>query len=105
MWDFGNHGPLHDPNAKLRTQIPAGDLAADETATIALFKAAKPSVVNITTTSVRQGRFVNPVEIPQGTGTGFVWKMNDSGNAAYVVTNFHVIQDASRARVTMADQR
>src|SRR5438477_12503067 len=65
MWDFRSGGPLHDPDVPLRTQVPAGDLAADETATIALFKAAKPSVVNITTTAFRRDRFtLNPVEIP-----------------------------------------
>ena len=104
MWDFGGSGgPLHDPNAPPREQIPAGDLAADETATIALFKAAKPSVVNITTTAVRRDRFtLNPVEIPQGTGSGFVWKNNEENGTTYIVTNFHVIQEASRAKVTLA---
>ena len=38
------------------------------------------------------------MEIPSGTGTGFVW--DDRGN---IVTNFHVIKDASRAEVTLAD--
>jgi S1-C subfamily serine protease len=37
--------------------------------------------------------------VPRGTGTGFVW--DDSG---HIVTNFHVIQDADGARVTLADQ-
>ncbi len=38
-------------------------------------------------------------EIPQGTGSGFVW--NEQG---HVITNFHVIQNASTLRVTLADQ-
>src|SRR5437588_1198390 len=104
MWDFRSFGPLHEPDAPLRPQAPAGDLAADESATIALFKAAKPSVVNITTTGYRRDRFtLNPVEIPQGTGTGFVWTNNDKNNAFYIATNFHVIQEAGRAKVTLAD--
>src|SRR5947199_329294 len=37
--------------------------------------------------------------VPSGTGTGFVW--DDQG---HVVTNFHVIQNANSARVTMADK-
>ena len=41
---------------------------------------------------------LNPTEIPQGTGSGFVW--DDQG---HVVTNFHVIQEASAAKVTLAD--
>ena len=103
MWDFGGSGPLLDSNAKLRPQIPAGNLADDETATIALFKAAKPSVVNITTTALRRDFALNPIEIPQGTGSGFVWQNNDQGTAAYIVTNFHVIQGAEGFKVRLAD--
>jgi S1-C subfamily serine protease len=107
MWDFGDfgRGPLHDPSVELRTQNPAGNLAEDERTTISLFKAARPSVVNITTTSVRRDRFtLNPIEIPQGTGSGFVWSYDKDAKTAYIVTNFHVIQEASRARVTLADE-
>ncbi len=103
MWDFGGSGPLLDPNAKLRPQVPAGNLADDETATIALFKAAKPSVVNITTTARRRDFALNPIDIPQGTGSGFVWQNNDQGTAAYIVTNFHVIQGAEGFKVRLAD--
>ncbi len=101
MWDFGR-GPLHNPNATLRPQHASGvNLGEGEKATIELFKMAKPSVVNITTTA-RRG-FMNPVEIPEGTGTGFIWESDDKNNTAYIVTNFHVIQKASRARVTLDD--
>jgi len=94
MWDFGSLSPLHDPDAELRPQAPAGDLAADETATIGIFKAVKPSVVNITTTTVGRDFFtLNPVEVPRGTGSGFVWDEN-----GYIVTNFHVIESALRGR-------
>jgi S1-C subfamily serine protease len=37
--------------------------------------------------------------VPRGTGTGFIW--DDRGN---VVTNFHVIQGANAAQVTLSDQ-
>ena len=37
--------------------------------------------------------------MPRGSGTGFVW--DDRG---HIVTNFHVIQGANGARVTLADQ-
>jgi S1-C subfamily serine protease len=39
------------------------------------------------------------VEIPQGTGSGIIWD-----NSGRIVTNFHVISDASTIEVTMADQ-
>lgn len=48
----------------------------------------------------RTGVFsLNVQEIPQGSGTGFVW--NDSG---LIVTNFHVIQGADRVTITLQDQ-
>ena len=37
--------------------------------------------------------------MPRGTGTGFVWDQ-----AGHIVTNFHVIQEGSGARVTLLDQ-
>ena len=42
----------------------------------------------------------NVTRVPQGTGSGFVW--DELGN---VVTNFHVIQGAQEALITLSDQR
>jgi S1-C subfamily serine protease len=72
----------------------------DEANNIEVFKRASPSVVYITNSRmVRQSFFnLNPQEVPQGTGSGFVW--DDNG---YIVTNFHVIQNASRVTVTLQD--
>jgi S1-C subfamily serine protease len=76
-----------------------GDLAADEQNTINIFKQVSPAVVHITTSALQQDLFsLNAIEIPQGTGSGFIW--DDQGR---VVTNFHVINQASRISVTMAD--
>ena len=75
-------------------------LTDDERETIALFEQASPSVVYITSLSVRRDFFtLNVLEIPQGTGSGFVWD-----DAGHIVTNFHVIQNADRAQVTLADR-
>ena len=41
---------------------------------------------------------LNVQEVPEGTGSGFVW---DQGG--HIVTNFHVIKDAQAAHVTLAD--
>jgi S1-C subfamily serine protease len=79
-----------------RAITPRGDLADDERSTINLFRAVSPSVVHITTLSVSRDRLsFNAVEIPRGTGSGFVWD-----NAGHIVTNFHVIQEAQGAKVT-----
>ena len=86
-------------DAEPRTVAPRGELAEEEKTTIAIFRQASPSVVNITTVATRQDMFsLNVMQIPQGTGSGFIW--DDDG---HVVTNFHVIQNADGAQVTLAD--
>jgi S1-C subfamily serine protease len=88
------------PAVAPRPVTPRGDLAADEQATISLFKQAGPSVVFITTLTERfDYRTRNVFEVPQGTGSGFVW--DDAGD---IVTNFHVVRGASSARVTLSDR-
>jgi S1-C subfamily serine protease len=73
---------------------------ARQKSTIGLFKQASPAVVNITAIGVQRDLFtLNPYQIPQGTGSGFVW--DTRGN---IITNFHVIQNADTAQVTLADQ-
>jgi S1-C subfamily serine protease len=92
-------GPLHDPDAQPRAVTARGDLAADEQATIELYKAAAPSVVHVDNLAYARDRLnLNIFEIPMGRGTGIVWDEN-----GYVVTNYHVIQNASRVRVNLAD--
>jgi len=73
----------------------------DEANTIEIFKAASPAVVYVTNNAYRRtGMFsLNVQEIPQGTGTGFIW--NDEG---LIVTNDHVISNADRVTITLQDQ-
>ena len=76
-----------------------GDLAADEAANIELFRSVAPSVVHITNLKERRDRVsMNLSEIPQGSGSGFLW--DEQG---HVVTNFHVIDNADRVAVTLYD--
>ncbi len=85
--------------AQPRAVTPRGDLMELEKTTIAIYKQAKPSVVHITSLVQQQsfGAF-NPQEVPEGTGSGFIW---DQGG--HVVTNFHVIKGADAAQVTLDD--
>ena len=86
--------------ASPRAVAPRGALAADELAQIELFKKASPSVVHITTLAIQRDMFsMNVQQVPRGTGTGFVWD-----DAGHIVTNFHVVQGGSGAKVTLADQ-
>lgn len=100
LWQFWAQGasPLN-PKATPRPVTPRGDFSAEEKATIALFRQSSPSVVHITTLTVARDFFtLNLLQIPEGTGTGFIW--DEGGN---IVTNFHVIENASAAQVTLAD--
>jgi S1-C subfamily serine protease len=82
-----------------RAITPRGDLSELEKTNIEIYKQTKPSVVHITSLSIQQSDWLmNAQEVPEGTGSGFVW---DKGG--HVVTNFHVIKDADAARVTLAD--
>jgi protease Do-like 1, chloroplastic len=91
---------LNDPRAAVRAVSPRGDLASAEKAVIALFRQASLSVLHITAISVQRDLFtLNLYQIPEGTGSGFVW--DHSGN---IITNFHVIQNADVAQVTLGDQ-
>jgi S1-C subfamily serine protease len=88
------------PAATPRAVTARGPLGADEQANIDLFKRVSPSVVHITTLETQRDMFsMNVMQVPRGTGTGFVWD-----GQGHIVTNFHVIQGGSGARVTMADQ-
>jgi S1-C subfamily serine protease len=76
---------------------PIGDLGADERANMAVFEQASPSVVYITNKRFQRDFFsFNVMEIPQGTGSGFLW--DDKG---HIVTNFHVIYEADEIEVKM----
>jgi len=82
-----------------RAITPRGDLSDAEKTTVELFQQASPSVVYITTVTVRSGWLgLNVTEIPQGTGSGFVWD-----TAGHIVTNFHVIQRADAVEVTLSN--
>lgn len=71
----------------------------DEANNIEVFKLASPSVVNITNSRLVRSRYsLNPQQVPQGSGTGFIW--NREG---YIVTNYHVVQQADRVEVTLQD--
>jgi S1-C subfamily serine protease len=72
----------------------------DETNTMEIFRNASPAVVYVTNTALRRSLFsLDVMEIPRGSGTGFVWDKN-----GLVVTNFHVISGAQKLTVTLQDR-
>lgn len=76
------------------------NLNSAEKHVIGLFEDAAPSVVFITTSSLRQSNYSFDVtEIPKGSGTGFMWD-----EYGHVVTNFHVLDGGNKFSVMLSDQ-
>lgn len=72
----------------------------DETNTMEIFRKASPAVVYVTNSALARNLFnLDVMEIPRGSGTGFVWDQN-----GLVVTNFHVIAGAQKLTVTLQDR-
>ncbi len=98
---------LETRNAGPRAITPRGDLAEDEKSSIELFANASPSVVYVQSVRLverRRGLFSREVfEVPEGTGTGFIW--DDLG---HIVTNFHVVEPGlqrnAELKVILADR-
>lgn len=80
-------------------QRPDDKLGADEQLTIDVFSKFSRSVVHITSLETHRDRITLDVsEIPQGTGSGFVWDQQ-----GHIITNFHVVAHGDRASVTLND--
>lgn len=72
----------------------------DEKSVIKLFEDGAPSTVFINTSTYQRDYWTRNIsEIPKGSGTGFVWDKE-----GHIITNYHVVQGADRAKVTLADQ-
>ncbi len=82
--------------------VPADSSAASMTSTekaaITVYEERNRAVVNITTETVAYNWFLEPVPREGSTGSGSI--IDDRG---YVLTNYHVIEGASRVFVTLAD--
>jgi S1-C subfamily serine protease len=84
-----------------RVVTARGELAASEKSAIEIFHHSSPSVVYITTLTETINLWTRDItRIPSGTGSGFIW--NKDG---HIITNYHVLQEASAVRIRLSDQR
>jgi len=86
---------LRDPGPAWSGPVIAAGLSSDETNNIEIYKAAKDSVVYITSTVYQRDFFFGVQEV-KGLGSGFL--INSDGQ---ILTNFHVVSGSSDVEVTM----
>jgi S1-C subfamily serine protease len=91
--------PVQHAMQQYTNESSSSDLSPEERRHIEVFRRASGSVVSIRAVDVAYNLFsANPVEIPRGAGSGFVW--DDDG---HIVTNYHVVYGAEAFTVTLAD--
>ena len=79
---------------------PRGSLSEFEKANIAIYEQVSPCLVQVTnlTQQSDSGFSLNVQAVPKGVGSGFVWDQD-----GHIVTNYHVVEGADIAHVTLSD--
>jgi hypothetical protein len=80
-----------------QTQLLAQNYDTEEMRRISIFEKTSPSVVFIDTFIERRDSLTtNAMDVPLGSGSGFVWDKE-----GHIVTNYHVVQNSQAAQVTI----
>jgi S1-C subfamily serine protease len=89
-----------DSQAEPRAVTARGTLSEFEKGNIAIYEQACKSLVQVTNLSDQRRNWfsLDTQEVPQGVGSGFVWDQD-----GHIVTNYHVVNGADAAQVTLAD--
>jgi S1-C subfamily serine protease len=87
-------------SAKNAVNVAARDAALtdDEAINVRVYRQTAPAVANVLTKATEYDFFMDPVPV-EGAGSGFV--IDDRG---YILTNFHVVQEAQSIEVVLGDQ-
>src|SRR5260370_2063158 len=73
-------------------------LTADESINVRVYRQASPAVANILPKATEYDFFMDPLPL-EGAGSGFVIDAR-----GYILTNFHVVQEAQSIEVVLGDQ-
>jgi S1-C subfamily serine protease len=111
---FGPHQPINVGAVPPATATPPADnlavpgraaaaprdgvLTDDELINVRVYRAASPAVANILTKATQYDFFMDAVPV-EGAGSGFV-----IDSRGYILTNFHVVQEAQSIEVVLGDQ-
>jgi S1-C subfamily serine protease len=101
---YGQRQPVNveavPPGSPSATNIAQRDAALtdDESINVRIYRQASSAVANILTKATEYDFFMDPVPV-EGAGSGFVIDAR-----GYILTNFHVVQDAQSIEVVLGDQ-
>jgi S1-C subfamily serine protease len=76
-----------------------GNFSQDEVENITVYETLNPGVVNISTEVVGYNWFLEPVPQRGGSGSGSI-----IDRRGYVLTNYHVVENAVKVNLTLADE-
>ncbi len=103
-WAGARYGPRQPSNVEALPRTTATDaqrdaaLSTDESINVRIYRQASAAVANILTKATEYDFFMDPVPV-EGAGSGFV--IDPRG---YILTNFHVVQEAQSIEVVLGDQ-
>jgi S1-C subfamily serine protease len=92
--------PRDAQNSHTPTNIAQRDAALtdDESINVRIYRQTAPAVANVLTKATEYDFFMDPVPV-EGAGSGFVIDAR-----GYILTNFHVVQEAQSIEVVLGDQ-
>ena len=103
-WAGARYGPRQPSKVEALPRSAATDaqrdaaLSTDESINVRIYRQASAAVANILTKATEYDFFMDPVPI-EGAGSGFV-----IDSRGYILTNFHVVQEAQSIEVVLGDQ-
>lgn len=100
LWYGWPEAPSTTVSAQPRAVEPRGSISDLEKTNIDVYEQVAPCVVQVTTLARTPSNWFNfnVQAVPKGVGSGFVWDQD-----GFIVTNYHVVENADRAQVTLAD--
>jgi S1-C subfamily serine protease len=105
---WGPRQPINvgaEPRSSARPMLSSAALAQrdaaltdDESINVRIYRQTAPAVANVLTKATQYDFFMDPVPV-EGAGSGFI-----IDKRGYILTNFHVVQEAQSIEVVLGDQ-